>query len=562
MPNFFINVKEKGAKKAAGNIKSLTGSMKMMALQAVSVVAVMQGLKKSIQMSAEMEGVKRGFDNLAKSQGFSTAAFNKFKDATDGTIDSLTLMKQANNAMLLGITDSEDQMADMFDVAQRLGAALGVDTVQAVESLVTGLGRQSKLMLDNLGIMVDTNKAYKDYADSIGTTASKLTDQERKTAFVNAAMREANGLVAQLGEEQLTTKDSIAQVATATGDLAIKFGDMLAPHVIKVAEALTSFMEGAEAFLEWADGVDSSAEAMARLDSEVNRVGGAMQVFDEISRQMGQTDTVNQSLIMNMMDLREEMEEMIEQNGADNIFLKLTDGMGFTRSSLNRLNVSIERYMEDILVAAENTDPIIVSMAILNDTAQEYLDTLQKIPEQIFSASLAQEDAIATEAKLKKERKDAAKEFGQNIQTMGKAYPEMEKAGKRAAQVQALVDAYASANAAFKAMAGIPVVGPALGATAAVAALGAGLANVKMIEKAATGMDKVVSQPTMILAGEAGPEHIGITPLSSPNIDGPAGGGSVTVNVSGNVLSQDFVEGELAENIKEAIRRGTDFGIS
>ena len=41
-----------------------------------------------------------------------------------------------------------------------------------------------------------------------------------------------------------------------------------------------------------------------------------------------------------------------------------------------------------------------------------------------------------------------------------------------------------------------------------------------------------------------------------------AGGSAVTVNVSGNVLSQDFVEGELAENIKEAVRRGTDFGIS
>ena len=39
-------------------------------------------------------------------------------------------------------------------------------------------------------------------------------------------------------------------------------------------------------------------------------------------------------------------------------------------------------------------------------------------------------------------------------------------------------------------------------------------------------------------------------------------GSSVTVNVSGNVLSQDFVEGELAESIKEAVRRGTDFGIS
>ncbi|MAH50981.1 hypothetical protein CMI37_34510, partial [Candidatus Pacearchaeota archaeon] len=55
-------------------------------------------------------------------------------------------------------------------------------------------------------------------------------------------------------------------------------------------------------------------------------------------------------------------------------------------------------------------------------------------------------------------------------------------------------------------------------------------------------------------------ESVGIENLNRMNEGG--GGSAVTVNVSGNVLSQDFVEGELAENIKEAIRRGTDFGIS
>ena len=55
-------------------------------------------------------------------------------------------MTQANNAMLLGIFDNNDQMAEMFDIAQRLGAALGKDTLFGVESLVTGMGRQSKLM--------------------------------------------------------------------------------------------------------------------------------------------------------------------------------------------------------------------------------------------------------------------------------------------------------------------------------------------------------------------------------------------------------------------------------
>ena len=58
------------------------------------------------------------------------------------------------------------------------------------------------------------------------------------------------------------------------------------------------------------------------------------------------------------------------------------------------------------------------------------------------------------------------------------------KQAQQLAQFQAGVDAIASANAAYKAMAGIPVVGPALGVTAAGLALAAGVANVKSIKSA------------------------------------------------------------------------------
>lgn len=55
------------------------------------------------------------------------------------------------------------------------------------------------------------------------------------------------------------------------------------------------------------------------------------------------------------------------------------------------------------------------------------------------------------------------------------------KVGKAAAVARAIVDTYASANAAYAAMAGIPVVGPALGVAAAGAAIAAGMANVQAI---------------------------------------------------------------------------------
>lgn len=68
---------------------------------------------------------------------------------------------------------------------------------------------------------------------------------------------------------------------------------------------------------------------------------------------------------------------------------------------------------------------------------------------------------------------------GQSEKEQKKAF-EIQKAANIA---QALIDTYASANASYNAMAGIPYAGPVLGALAAAAAVTAGLLNVKSISQ-------------------------------------------------------------------------------
>ena len=131
--------------------------------------------------------------------------------------------------MLLGIADSSDQMAEMFDIAQRLGAAVGEDAAFGVDSLVTGMGRQSKLMLDNLGIMVDLETANKRYAKELKKSVKDLTDSERKQAFNNETMRQAKRLVADLGDEQLTTSDKMQTMKVTFIDTATEIGAKLTP---------------------------------------------------------------------------------------------------------------------------------------------------------------------------------------------------------------------------------------------------------------------------------------------------------------------------------------------
>jgi hypothetical protein len=65
--------------------------------------------------------------------------------------------------------------------------------------------------------------------------------------------------------------------------------------------------------------------------------------------------------------------------------------------------------------------------------------------------------------------------------SMAEIAGEENEAGKAFAVTGAIIDTYASANAAYASMAGIPYVGPALGIAAAAAAVASGIANVKAI---------------------------------------------------------------------------------
>ena len=177
-----IEVIVKGAKKSKKQLGGVNASLVSMAKKAglaagayFGARGLIEGFKQLTLQGSKLQNVSKAFDNMGKQVGFTTAAMQKFRAATNNTVDDIELMTKANNAMALGIVENEDQFANLLDTAQRLGAALGQETGPALDSLVTGMGRQSKLMLDNLGIMVDTQGAYEDYADILGVTVSELT---------------------------------------------------------------------------------------------------------------------------------------------------------------------------------------------------------------------------------------------------------------------------------------------------------------------------------------------------------------------------------------------------
>lgn len=115
-------------------------------------------------------------------------------------------------------------------------------------------------------------------------------------------------------------------------------------------------------------------------------------------------------------------------------------------------------------------------------------------------------------------------------------------AAKAAAIVQVSIDTYLGAQKAYTALAGIPIVGPGLGAAAATAATIAGLARVSKIQGFADG--GIVSSRQLAQVGERGPEAIiplknGAVPV---RIEGDGAGTTIINNYYGGGDSSGFPE--------------------
>lgn len=183
-------------------------------------------LGRLAQRGGEVIGVKRAF---ARTAGDTAAALRQLEEASLGLISRYDLMVGYNRAVTLGSAENVQQFAELTRTALTLGRALGVDAAFALESLNLGIGRQSKQILDNLGLMVSVEEATRKRAETLGIEASALSESEKRIGFRNAALEAAQRAIEQLGGVELNAADNVTRFTAALRNAR----DMLAELVAK-----------------------------------------------------------------------------------------------------------------------------------------------------------------------------------------------------------------------------------------------------------------------------------------------------------------------------------------
>lgn len=212
---FVSNFKQFGATGAA--VASLTTAIAL-------IKQFDQEIDRLAASANKIEGLRAGFETLQRTVGQDPSqSINKLREATQGLVSDIDLYQRANQAVLLGVPTG--LFNEAAAAAVKLGRAMGIDAAFGLESLSLGLGRQSRLYLDNLGIIVSAEEAYQRFASAVGKSAQDLTDAEKRAAFFEEALRKIKERAEQLPDPLDNVGVSLQKLQAAQANAEQKFSE-------------------------------------------------------------------------------------------------------------------------------------------------------------------------------------------------------------------------------------------------------------------------------------------------------------------------------------------------
>lgn len=222
------------SKQAEKNLKRLDGGMQGMIKSIAGATAAFYALKKGVgfMASAAIANAKYARSAKAMSSQFGISAdviVSKLKAVSDGTVSNADLVLSANRAMALGVTKDVDKMAKLLDFARLRARAMGLDTTQAFEDIVTGVGRGSPLILDNLGIVT---KGWAEEAKAAGIAYDAQF-------ILNKVLGQASTELQKVGNIAPDTIDQIEQMRVEWENLTTTLGSSFLPALISVISTVT-----------------------------------------------------------------------------------------------------------------------------------------------------------------------------------------------------------------------------------------------------------------------------------------------------------------------------------
>ena len=408
------------------------------------------------------------------------------------------------------IKEVDDQLADLTKQQEENKDALAAPFEAAQEAVQTYINRTK-----------DAVKASNDLTQR----QQELRDAERDLA-VETAQQAANieELKRQRDDERLSIEERLR-----LSEEAAAIDQRIADENVRIQEEKARLLrEEIELQGETQERLQALADAeIAAADARAASAGVQTELMTNIY-------SLNQEALDLELEVAALRREFVAENleGIEAERQAVEDQLTDRIATIERLKVSEEEKTALILEATASRDAQLEALeaahqAELDAIANEAAEKEAARQKEADDKAQAQRDKELADAEaLAAARIDVAKQTLGALAALNDAFAgdsevEQKKAFERSKKIQsaqALISTYESAVQAFKSLAGIPVVGPALGTAASVAAIASGLAQVKSIQSQTLGGGATAPAPAPAPALSAAATEATQAP-SAPTLD-------------------------------------------
>lgn len=336
-----------GAKDKASKIFKQVGASIVVMNQGIELATKLaRGLGEAYdfaKMGAEVEKTEFAFTQMTAAVGADAdTLLAKMRNLTGGTISDFELMQKAAKATTLGVPI--DKVGEFAEIARAAAAAMGESTSFMFDSIVTGTARQSKLILDNLGIIINMEKVYQAETKRLGHA---LSETEKKQAFMNAVIVQGQDIIKDIGDTSELSSEKFAKFEAAVSNLRDTIAAILAGPIGSMLISLADMADR----LRWVlDGTNALAVAIQNGDIELQAWNEtfeeSIQLMDDYLAKMApaedkiievkdalMTEAEIQALVNEGLN---QFRESLGQVPAD--ALAAVDGINNTRTAMGELN--------------------------------------------------------------------------------------------------------------------------------------------------------------------------------------------------------------------------------
>lgn len=256
--------------------------------------------KTALDLSMEAENVRlvnQQFEILTRNAGVAGETLKQsLIEIADGLVDDEDLL-QAANAAVIQLGSNAERIPEVFTLARSVTTAFGGDLIANFERLNEALSTGNLRSLKQYGLTVDQDRALRDYARTLGITVDALSEQERRTAILNAVLEKSRTAFAGVSNEVLVNTNAWTRLTVALGQLketaAIVFDRIFGPLIKAEITGMTAIVQDFTRFLtaKFGEGPEAAQAQMERLTEQLNESGAT--IFDlekkveEMSRSYG-----------------------------------------------------------------------------------------------------------------------------------------------------------------------------------------------------------------------------------------------------------------------------------